>query len=161
MAIDIRRRQFISAVSRQLLGSEWRARRMRRSTQTDRLLGAISQRQRPKQQDNLSHTSAIVPAALPRLPRFAASTMNSSGLLLTRAAGSGGRALSSCTGTRLTPRDIRRASHNLPTGDGRAQIDRVHNHSSRATTGPMPCRPGVAPQQRYEHKVKSRNNNAT
>jgi hypothetical protein len=75
--------------------------------------------------------------------------------------GSGGRALSSCTGTRLSPRDTRRASHTLPTGDARAQIDRVHNHNSRATTGPTPCRPGAAPQQRYEHKVKSRNNKAT
>jgi hypothetical protein len=61
----------------------------------------------------------------------------------------------------VSRRDTRPASHTLPTGDARAQIDRVHNHSSRATTGPTPCRPGAAPQQRYEHKVKSRNNKAT
>jgi hypothetical protein len=61
----------------------------------------------------------------------------------------------------VSRRDTRRASHTLPTGDARAQIDRVHNHSSRATTGPTPCRPGAVPQQRYEYKVKSRNNKAT
>jgi hypothetical protein len=31
----------------------------------------------------------------------------------------------------------------------------------RRAAGPTPCRPGAAPRQRYEHKVKSRNNKAT
>ena len=34
-----------------------------------------------------------------------------------------------------------------------AQIDRVHNHNSRATTGPTPCRPGLAPQH---HRLELR-----
>ena len=60
----------------------------------------------------------------------------------------------------VSPRDTRHASRTPHTGDAHARIGRVHNHNSRATTGPTPYRPAVAPQRRYEHKVKSRSNKA-
>src|SRR4029077_12083205 len=58
----------------------------------------------------------------------------------------------------FSPRDTRNAWDTPHTEDAHAQIGHLHNHKSRATTGPTPCRPGAAPQQRYEHKVKRRNN---
>ena len=61
----------------------------------------------------------------------------------------------------FSPRDTRNTSDNRPSAEAHAQIGRVHNRNSRATTGPTPYRPAVAPQRRYEHKVKSRSNKAT
>jgi hypothetical protein len=58
-------------------------------------------------------------------------------------------------------RDTRNAS-STPNNEGaRGRIDRVHNRSSRATTGPKPgLRSRQTPKGGYEHRVNSRNNEA-
>ena len=64
----------------------------------------------------------------------------------------------------VSPRDTRHAFHTPHTGDAHARIDRVHNHNSRATTGSTTrreLRNRKTHADRYEHKVKSRNNKAT
>ena len=64
----------------------------------------------------------------------------------------------------VSPRDTRHASHTPHTGDAHARIDRVHNHRSQATTGSTTrreLRNRKTHADRYEHKVKSRNNKAT
>jgi hypothetical protein len=56
-------------------------------------------------------------------------------------------------------RDTRNASNTPNNVDAHARIDRVHNHNSRATTGPRPgLRSHKTPTDGYEHKANSRNN---